>query len=310
MQNKDLKENNNIDDYEIDLRKFFYIIKEGKKTIFYFVIFFSFFATIYSFFLPNIYQSTALLSTNEEEKSFSSQLSGLSGLAGIAGIDLSSSNNEGNSAKALEKLVSLSFFEKSLLPEIFLPELMALESWDVKTNKLYFDKDIYEESSNTWVRDFSYPQKQIPSSQESFELFKKKHFSIAEDNESGFISVYVKHQSPFVAKKWTELVVSQINTFYREKDKKEAEKTIKYLNEQVSKNSFSEIKQVLAELLQEQIQKLALIEANEAYVFEYIDPPAVMEKKIGPNRILICLLGGIFGLILSTFILIIRYFRT
>ena len=92
MQNKDLKENNNIDDYEIDLRKFFYIIKEGKKTIFYFVIFFSFLATIYSFFLPNIYQSTALLSTNEEEKSFSSQLSSLSGLAGIAGIDLSSSN--------------------------------------------------------------------------------------------------------------------------------------------------------------------------------------------------------------------------
>ena len=68
--------------------------------------------------------------------------------------------------------------------------------------------------------------------------------------------MYVKHQSPFVAKKWTELVVSQINTFYREKDKKEAEKTIKYLNEQVSKNSFSEIKQVLAELLQEQIQSM------------------------------------------------------
>lgn len=309
MQNKDLKENN-TDDYEIDLRKFFYIIKKGKKTIFSFVIFFSFLAAFYSFFLPNIYQSTALLSPNEKEKSFSNQLSGLSGLAGIAGIDLPSSNSESNTAKAIEKLVSLSFFENSLLSEIFLPELMALESWNAKTNKLNFDKNIYEESSNTWVRDFSYPQKQIPSSQESFELFKKKHFSIEEDNNTGFITVDVKHQSPFVAKEWTELVVSQINTFYREKDKKEAKKTIEYLNDQVSKNSFSEIKQVLAELLKEQIQKLALIEANEAYVFEYIDPPAVMEKKIGPNRILIFLLGGIFGLILSTFILIIRYFRS
>ncbi|MAV80526.1 MAG: chain length determinant protein [Flavobacteriales bacterium] len=310
MQNKDLIESNNKDDYEIDLRKLFYIVNKGKKTIFSFVIFFSFLAIFYSLFLPNIYQSIALLTPNENEESRSSALSGFSSLAGFAGIELPSSNGEGNSAKAIEKLSSLSFFEKNLLPEIFLPELMAIESWDAKTNKLYFDDDIYDESTNTWVRDFSYPQKQIPSSQESFEVFKQKHFLITKDDESGFISLNVKHQSPFVAKKWTELIVSQINTFYREKDKTEAEKTIEYLNEQVSKNSFSEIKQALAELLQVQIQKLALIEANEAYIFDYIDPPAVMEKKIGPNRTLIWLLGAIFGLIFSTFMVMIRYFRS
>ena len=47
-----------------------------------------------------------------------------------------------------------------------------------------------------------------------------------------------------------------------------------------------------AEELQEQIQKLTLIEANEFYVFEYIDPPAVMEKKSDPNRKLICIIGN------------------
>ena len=42
--------------------------------------------------------------------------------------------------------------------------------------------------------------------------------------------------------------------------------------------TLAEIKQVLAQLLQEETKKLTLIEANESYVFEYIDPPAVMNK--------------------------------
>ena len=61
---------------------------------------------------------------------------------------------------------------------------------------------------------------------------------------------------------------------------------------------LSEIKQVLAQLLQEETKKLTLIEANQYYVFDYIDPPAVMEEKSEPKRALICIfmvliLGGI-----------------
>ena len=37
---------------------------------------------------------------------------------------------------------------------------------------------------------------------------------------------------------------------------------------------------VIAQLLQHRkVQQLALIEVNDFYVFEYIDPPAAMEKK-------------------------------
>ena len=44
-------------------------------------------------------------------------------------------------------------------------------------------------------------------------------------------------------------------------------------------SGLSEIKQALAKLLQEETKKLALIEAKEFYVFDYIDPPVVMETK-------------------------------
>ena len=41
----------------------------------------------------------------------------------------------------------------------------------------------------------------------------------------------------------------------------------------MAKTRFSEIKQVTAELLGQEIQKLTLIEANSDYVFEYVYPP-------------------------------------
>ena len=106
------------------------------------------------------------------------------------------------------------------------------------------------------------------------------------------------------------MVVNKINSFYRDKDKLEAEIAIKYLNEQMLKTNFAEIKQALAELLKSEIQKLTLIEANELYVFDYIDPPAVMEEKSGPKRALICILGTLLGGILSVLYVLIRHYRT
>jgi uncharacterized protein involved in exopolysaccharide biosynthesis len=185
---------------------------------------------------------------------------------------------------------------------------MAVNSWNSKTNIVTFDESIYDTSSNTWIRDYSYPQQQIPSSQESFEVFKTEHLSLSEDIKSGFITLSIKHQSPFVAKQWVELVVNEVNTFYRQKDKLESEKAASYLNQQISMTSLSEIKQVLAELLQEETKKLTLIEANKYYVFDYIDPPAVMEKKSEPKRALICILSALLGGILSILLVLIRHY--
>ena len=140
-------------------------------------------------------------------------------------------------------------------------------------------------------------------------MFKGSHFHISEDNDNGYIALNIKHQSPFIAKEWAELLINQIHNFYRQKDKSESNKAISYLNQQISKTNISEVKDAISQLLKEETKKLALIEANEFYIFEYIDPPAVMETKSQPKRSLICilsaLLGGILGII---FVLLKKYF--
>jgi uncharacterized protein involved in exopolysaccharide biosynthesis len=293
------KGSTDLDD-EINLRELFYVLLAGKWIIISITSFVSIIAVIYSLMLPNTYESKALLVPVNPSNGIPGSR-GYSGLIGLAGISLPAGVEKGNSKKAIKKISSLSFFENNIIKNIYLPDLVAVKSWNSKTNIVAFNENIYDTRTNTW-------KQQIPSAQKSFEVFKTKHLSLSEDKKSGFITLSIKHQSPFVAKQWAELVVNEVNSFYRQKDKSESEKAVSYLNQQISMTGLSEIKQVLAQLLQEEIKKLTLIEANQYYVFDYIDPPAVMENKVEPNRALICIIGALLSGMLSILLVLIRYY--
>ena len=296
-------------DNEIDLREIFSVLYQGKWIITFMAAFLVIIGIIYSFSLPNKYQSKALLAPVDESSSLiGGALSQYSGLAGLAGINLPTGETGSNSKKAIELIGSLNFFEKYLMPKIFLPDLMAIESWDDKNNIIIYDDSIFQKNSNSWIRDFSYPQKLIPSAQESFEVFKGDILSISNDTKTGYVTLSIKHQSPLIAKQWVQIIVEEVNSFYRQKDKEQSERAVIYLNEQITKTSLSEIRQVTASLLEKEIQKLTLIEANKDYVFEYVYPPSVMEKKSEPFRSLIVILYFIIGIFLGMIVVLFRHY--
>lgn len=307
MQETSNPKNFDNSDHEIHLLEIFSVLLQGKFIIFSLTAFLSTVTVIFSLLLPNMYESKVLLAPINSSSGISGALKGYSSLAGLAGLTLPSSVDDSNTAKAIKKIVSLSFFEENILTKIYLPDLMAVKAWKPKTNMIVFDENIFDSNKGSWVRNYSYPQQQKPSAQESFEKFKQ-HISLNEDNKTGFITLSIKHQSPYVAKQWVELVVNEINNFYREKDKLESGKAVNYLNQQIATTTYSEIKEVLAELLQEESKKLTLIEANQFYVFDIIDPPVVMERNSEPNRVLIFILGSLMGGMLSILFLLIRYY--
>ena len=300
------KHPNNFDD-EINLLELSNVLWDGKWIIVSVTAFVSMIGVIYSLLLPNIYESKAILAPVNASSGISGALGSYSNLAGLAGINLPTQSDGNNSVKAIKKIGSLSFFESEIMTNIFLPDLLAVKSWNSSTNTFAYDENIYDTNSNTWIRDYSYPKKQIPSAQEGFAVFKSKQ-SINVDKNTGFVTLTIKHKSPFLAKQWIELVVNQINSFYRQKDKLESEKSISYLKQQFAMTGLSEIKQVLAQLIQEETKKLTLIEANQFYVFDYIDPPAVMEQKSEPSRALICIISALLGGILSIVLVLIRHY--
>lgn len=293
---------------EIELRKLFQILWKGKWLVIAITTFFSIAVVIYSLSLPNIYKSAALLNAEGNQEDVNGAIRSYGGLASLAGINLPTQPSNSNALKALDKLKSLSFFEDNIFPNISLPDLMAMDSWDSNTNSISYNNNIFDEKTQTWIRDIKFPKKKVPSAQESFDIFKTKHLSVSENEDTGFITIAIKHQSPFIAKEWTELIVRELNHFFRVKDKEQAQAAVDYLNKQISQTSFTEVKQVIAQLLQQKTQQLTLIEVSEFYVFDYIDPPAVMENKYEPKRSIICIFGALIGGIIGVLIVFARHF--
>ena len=67
---------------------------------------------------------------------------------------------------------------------------------------------------------------------------------------------------------------------------------------------------IFYQLIEEQTKTMMLTEVTEEYVLKTIDPPNVPDEKDGPKRALICVLGTMFGGVLSVLIVLIRYFST
>ena len=160
------KHNDNYNN-EIDFQELFHVLFKKKWTIVSLTTFVSIIGIIYSLLLPNIYQSKALLVTVNSSSNFSNSGSSSNSLAALAGINLPSGAEKSNSDKALQKLNTLSFFKDSIMPNIFLPDLMAFKSWDYQTNSLLYDESIYDKNKNTWSR--------LPTAQESFGVFLSQH---------------------------------------------------------------------------------------------------------------------------------------
>jgi LPS O-antigen subunit length determinant protein (WzzB/FepE family) len=306
MKNLENSSLNDLNNNLIDLKFLFSILSQQKLTIFSISLLFLILTSIYSFSLANIYESRALLSPVGTQSNISGAAKSYSSLANLAGINLPSQTQGGNSVKALKKLNSLSFFDKHIYPNIFLPDLMAVKSWNALDNKILYDETIYNSETQAWVRDFGPLETLIPEVNESYIIFKEM-FRVFQDDQ-GFVTILVKHKSPYIAKEWIELIVQEINYFYRIKDKVEAQAAVEYLNIQMAQTSFTEIKEVIAQIVQTKTQQLALIKVNDFYVFEYIDPPAVILESNEPARTLICILGALTGLLIGILIALIRYF--
>ena len=298
--------NNQYDD-AVDLKEILQILFNKKILIGFLTLFFAVVSVFAAISMSDVYKSSSLLAPTSQDESLSSSLGGLSSLAGIAGVSLPASSIS-DSQIAVKRIESFEFFSKNFLPSIKLEDLMAEKKWIPQENKLIYDKDIFDESSNKWVRKVSYPKKTIPSSQEAFKEFKKA-LSINQDEETGLVYLSIEHISPHVAKEWMDVIIYNINECMREIDKEDAQNSINFLSDSIKTTNSQSIKLVFSKLMESQMQTLMLASSNEDYIFKTINSPIVPEEKSGPNRAFICIVCTLFGFIFSIILVLIQHFR-
>lgn len=297
--------NNNIADDEIDLRELFAVIWQGKWLIIAITALFAVASVVYAVNQPNIYKSEALLAPAEQKGS--GGLAGqFGGLASLAGVNLGGGSS--NKAQlAIEVLKSRQFTSDFIRKHNILPDLMAAKAWDMQTNTVIYNNEMYDAQNNKWLREVEAPFKPEPSMQEAFKVFSKI-ISASTDKESGMVTVSVEHVSPSVAQQWVSWLIEDINKSMKERDVLEAIKSTDFLTQQLEQTKIADIRAVLYKLVEEQTKTIMFAKVRDEYVFKTIDAALVPEEKFKPKRALICVLGVLLGGMLSVMIVLIRHY--
>ena len=296
-------------DDEIDLRELFTVLWDGKGLITLITGFAAVCAVLYALWLPNIYESKALLAPNDE--SGAGGLAGLAkqygGLASLAGINIGGGGGGATkSLKAQQKITSLDFFTRYLY-ETVVVDLMAVDYWEAANGELVYNPELFDNKSQKWLRKARYPQQAKPSAQETHKAFLSV-LTLSEDAKTSLVTLSVKHVSPIVAQGWVELVINAVTEELRGKDVDEARESIAFLEEQRLQTSLVSLDEVFAQLIEEQIKTIMLANVSKDYVFEIIDPPVVPELKSEPKRALICILGTLLGGMLAVLLVLVRHY--
>lgn len=249
---------------EIDLLAMWRFLLAKKKVFLFLLFIFVATACFTGFSVKDKYKSSALLRPSMEGSSVGSSLSAnFGGLASLAGLELPGGGE--NSDVALETIVSRSFAINLIVQNDLVASLAAAKSW--KDGGFDYNRGVYDEQSRKFLKE----------TQEYWELsaYKSylKNLDVSRDKKTGLVRLSFESYSPSLPKKMISLIVESVNEALRERDKREAQANLDYLNAQLERTVVSEMKEVLFVLIEEQTKKLMLADVSVNYVFDYVDPP-------------------------------------
>ena len=294
-------------DDEIDLRELFSVLWAGKKLIVGITAIFALVAVFYALSIPNQYRATAIVSPAQDSGGgLSGALGQLGGLASLAGVSIG--GGESSEAQVAQEIMrSRGFIEEFISENNLAVEVFAAEGWDMASNQLDINSDLYDIGSSQWVRDIPAGKALIPSGWELFEKFSDM-FSVSEDKKTGMVSISVEYFSPQLAKEWVDRLVIGINQHMQSRKLEKVNINIQYLEAQIQKTSIAEMREVFYTIIEEQIKSKMLAEASPEYAFVTVSPAMVPEEKSQPKRALICILGTLLGGMLSVLWVLVRHY--
>jgi uncharacterized protein involved in exopolysaccharide biosynthesis len=297
----------NFDD-EIDLSELWRAIWSGKILIIVISFIFALSSIAFALSKADIYKASILLapSSSDSAGGIGALAGQFGGLASLAGISLGGGGTD-KTVLALEIIKSRAFLETFINKHNLLVPLVASEKWDRINDKLIFDDEDYDANNDKWIRKVSFPKTVVPSSWEAYQELLEL-ISVSQDKTTSLVTIDIEFYSPTIAKKWLGWLVADVNDFMRQQDEKEAQSSIDYLTKQLKKTEISAMETVFYQLIEEQTKNMMLTKVSTEYVLKTIDPAQVPERKVGPKRALIVVLGTMLGVILSVFIVLVRHF--
>ncbi|TVP52982.1 MAG: LPS O-antigen length regulator [Halomonadaceae bacterium] len=294
-------------DDEIDLIELFRALWAGKWWISGVTLVAAVAGIFYALAQPDEYTASTLLAPVSDGGSggMAAMASQYGGLASLAGVNLGG-GEAGKRQITMATLKSRRFLTEFIQRHDLKVPLLASKGWDMANQQWLIDPERYDRENNTWLAQDGANGDPEPSDWQALKAFQGM-FSVAEDRDSGMVTLTLQSRSPEAAQQWLTWLVQDINNTLKAQQMAETRRNVAYLEQQLESTSVSGMRQVFFSLIEEQSKTLMLAELDAEFAFKVIDPPVVPEERSAPNRALIVILAVMLGGMLSTFAVLVAY---
>jgi uncharacterized protein involved in exopolysaccharide biosynthesis len=138
------------------------------------------------------------------------------------------------------------------------------------------------------------------------ERFRRSVLDIEEDKLNATTTVTMDWVDPAVAARWANEFVALANEQLRKQAMQDADRNVKYLEDQVERTHSVDIQKVMYGLIERETQRLMLANGRMDYAFTVADPAVKAEVRVSPKRTLLVLSGITAGFLLGCYIAWVR----
>lgn len=289
---------NQYDEDEIDLRELIGICWAEKWLIISITSAAAIISIVVSLMMTEFYRAESVLVAADTGQS-SGAMSQFGGAAALLGVNLGNNSGEGINA-AIATLRSHQFISRFIDRHNLLVPLFA-SSWNKREQRAVIHETIYDTSTSEWVGKGG-----KPTALEAYRVFNGILSVAGPDRTTGIVTVAINWHNPEEAASWVNLLVRDLNQEVRDRDVHEANSAISFLRQQLESTQLIDMQRVFYQLIESQTRITMLADVREEYVFRLIDSAVVPDRKSGPRRALVCIIGTALGGISSLLILLIR----
>jgi len=259
----------------IDIADLFQRVVNQKRLVMTFTSVTFLLGLILSYLISPVYQSTIVVSPVEETQN-SSMLSGLGALSQTFGLASMTPATEDKTAIAILK-------SKPFTNQLFK---------DDKDLRMLFESR-WDEEESTWINGIRPNDIMINSR-------FRKGLRIEQEPDTNTIHISINSDNPVFASKIANQSIDALNEYMRQEAIEESVNSQKYLNETLNLTTIMDVKNVIYNLIEEQIKKSMLANVRKDYVFRVIDYASIPGSPVRPNRNFILFISSLLGLFLSS----------
>ena len=279
--------------FEVKIIDIFAVLKEAWKLI----LLITFLGFLYSLYAAmsatKIYYSNSVLTAAEVSSFSSASQNSVNSSSSIIQLLSNAPTSSNKTEVVIKYLTSRDFFRILYSDDIFLKELMYSKSYDLGSNKLNF---------------FDFDPESRPSFEKSYEAYLG-NVIVSNNSKTGFTEILTKHMSPYVAQSWNQTVIDQINSYQKDKEISEAEKSLEFYKTKLQNSpNIQSLKSVYAAGMTNDLQVLSMASKTDEFAFTVIDSPYFPERASEPSRRLILMLGTIISVIVGFVITLLLYY--